>query len=491
LKLSVGSFSYSEIPKEFKYIMGVSGTLHMIEAENKILKSYGIERKTIIPSMYPKGKLSFSSKDPVYFNIVEEVDFMPTLVTKIRRVLKNGKTSVIIVCKDDKHAEKIFHNPKFNSFKGSTMLVTERNSEDNKLFKMTKRTSAGDITIITRHFGRGSDFQSLDPRVNKNGGVQVITTFFSEDPSEEIQLKGRTARQSEDGAFYFILKVEDLIAYGANKKDIDDCKEKNNCYQFLSEHRNRAHLKTCEAKETIAQQLLQEHKDSLKFLQDIYSKNSNNLEKFITNSNNHKPKIVLKSSQKSKPSFVVLAVDASGSMFGQKWSSLKGSLNHLLHQRIKDKGINDHVSVIIYDHEVQKVIDGKIEDLSRKLESNLKYTGGGTNFIPPLKMAHELFSKSDANLFDFNFLFLTDCHSFDDGLEHMKKLCTDFKSDTNGGLVTHLISFGEDADIGKFKDMAHVCGDSAKFVHSVDGMSLTRAFEEFSVHLDRNRKYSN
>jgi hypothetical protein len=149
------------------------------------------------------------------------------------------------------------------------------------------------------------------------------------------------------------------------------------------------------------------------------------------------------------------------------------------------------VSVIVYDHEVQTVIEGLIEELSRKLKSSLKYTGGGTNFIPPLTKAHELFSKSDANHFDFNFLFLTDGHSFDDGLEHMKRLCDDFKSDGNGGLLTHLISFGEDADIGKFKDMAHVCGDSAKFVHSVDGMSLTRAFEEFSVNLDRNRIYSN
>ncbi|CAF0952614.1 unnamed protein product, partial [Brachionus calyciflorus] len=30
-----------------------------------------------------------------------------------------------------------------------------------------------------------------------NGGVHVIQTFFSDDPSEEIQIMGRTARQGE------------------------------------------------------------------------------------------------------------------------------------------------------------------------------------------------------------------------------------------------------------------------------------------------------
>ena len=49
---------------------------------------------------------------------------------------------------------------------------------------------------MTRIFGRGLDFKSNDKKMNNDGGVHVIQTFLSEEFSEEVQIKGRTARQS-------------------------------------------------------------------------------------------------------------------------------------------------------------------------------------------------------------------------------------------------------------------------------------------------------
>jgi glycosyltransferase involved in cell wall biosynthesis len=39
----------------------------------------------------------------------------------------------------------------------------------------------------------------------RSGGVHVIQTFVSEDISEEVQIKGRTARQDNKGSFGMVL----------------------------------------------------------------------------------------------------------------------------------------------------------------------------------------------------------------------------------------------------------------------------------------------
>ena len=94
------------------------------------------------------------------------------------------------------------------------------------------------ITLCTKIFGRGTDFIVTDDRVNKLGGL----TFFSLDISEEIQIKGRTARNGGNGSFSMILnksKIElqfgemdestvtyDLLNDAARKtelKDVETC----------------------------------------------------------------------------------------------------------------------------------------------------------------------------------------------------------------------------------------------------------------------------
>ena len=54
---------------------------------------------------------------------------------------------------------------------------------------------------MIREFDRGTDFKCFDSRMLSDGGVHVIQTFFSLDLSEEIQIKGRTARQGENGSY--------------------------------------------------------------------------------------------------------------------------------------------------------------------------------------------------------------------------------------------------------------------------------------------------
>lgn len=61
------------------------------------------------------------------------------------------------------------------------------------------------ITLMTNSFGRGTDFNLLDTNIKEKGGLHVIHAFLSHDESEEIQIKGRTARQSNPGSYDCII----------------------------------------------------------------------------------------------------------------------------------------------------------------------------------------------------------------------------------------------------------------------------------------------
>ncbi|CAF3896065.1 unnamed protein product [Rotaria sp. Silwood1] len=82
-------------------------------------------------------------------------------------------------------------------------------SNVNKLIQDEYAGHHGKVTLLTREFGRGVDFQT-EAKVNEKGGTHVIQTFFSEDIKEEIQIKGRTARKDESGSYQLILCLEHL-----------------------------------------------------------------------------------------------------------------------------------------------------------------------------------------------------------------------------------------------------------------------------------------
>ena len=64
-----------------------------------------------------------------------------------------------------------------------------------------KATESGAVTFMIREYGRGTDFKCFDNKVLAAGGVHVVQAFYSGDIAEEIQLKGRAARQGADGSF--------------------------------------------------------------------------------------------------------------------------------------------------------------------------------------------------------------------------------------------------------------------------------------------------
>jgi preprotein translocase subunit SecA len=69
---------------------------------------------------------------------------------------------------------------------------------------------SGKITLMSSAFGRGTDFLLLDEQIKKNGGLHIIHAFLSVDESEEVQIKGRTARQDSNGSYDCVIDGNSL-----------------------------------------------------------------------------------------------------------------------------------------------------------------------------------------------------------------------------------------------------------------------------------------
>lgn len=68
--------------------------------------------------------------------------------------------------------------------------LDERTRDVNRASVVARAVSGPVSTILTRDFGRGTDFICHDNKIDKRGGVHVIQTFVSDEISEEMQIRG-------------------------------------------------------------------------------------------------------------------------------------------------------------------------------------------------------------------------------------------------------------------------------------------------------------
>ncbi|CAF3372385.1 unnamed protein product [Rotaria sp. Silwood1] len=229
ISIKCGSFSYAEIPLQFNYIMGVTGTLETLsESEKQIIQNvYKIEKNTYTPSVFGANNLIFRVKDDIriensddYFNVIKkEID--DRLVGR-----KSSEKRAVLVFFESKQKLKEFYESKaLETIKQSVAYLTEEASSEEKEATIKRATTSGQITLFVRTFGRGTDFICYDRNVATNGGTHVIQTFLSEECSEEKQIKGRTARQGDYGSYSMILLDRDLERFLIQTEDIEDVKK--------------------------------------------------------------------------------------------------------------------------------------------------------------------------------------------------------------------------------------------------------------------------
>lgn len=98
-----------------------------------------------------------------------------------------------------------FYNSKpMEDLRRETRVVTETISTTEKRAAFAKATEQGAITLLIRDFGRGTDFKCFDTRMLDAGGTHVIQAFYSPDVAEEVQIRGRTARQGAKGSYRLV-----------------------------------------------------------------------------------------------------------------------------------------------------------------------------------------------------------------------------------------------------------------------------------------------
>jgi superfamily II DNA/RNA helicase len=122
-----------------------------------------------------------------------------------------------------------------------------------------------------------------DDKVGVQGGVHVIQTFFSKTLSEEVQIKGRTARQGDKGSYSMILLEKDLEYFmGAEKLDISN---KSSFYVILNEKGNKKNIDEYLNNKKFVATAKEKHNASTAFLENMEKDDKKAIETFLKNEN--------------------------------------------------------------------------------------------------------------------------------------------------------------------------------------------------------------
>ncbi|KAL4469878.1 hypothetical protein ABPG72_011099 [Tetrahymena utriculariae] len=224
--INSGIFSYAQIPKSFKLILGVSGTINQMSQQIKNLaqKEYDIQKMVILPSIYQNRNEKFKY-DKERDTIIKDNQTQQFLEIKeqIDQVISQNRTVLVFFYNDNQLQE-------FNKlFPIKNVQILNDKSQDID-FTIMKATQQGMATLCTRQYGRGWDFITTSSDLNELGGIHVIQAFFSEDSSEFQQIQGRTARQDQCGSFSLIINKQNILdEFQLNQSDF----ENRNSYQVI------------------------------------------------------------------------------------------------------------------------------------------------------------------------------------------------------------------------------------------------------------------
>ena len=204
-----GQFSFAEIPRWYKSILGVSGTVEQLSAEERrILRDeFGVETYTYAPSVFGTSKLNggggFSHDTHTIFHKTQK-DWIGAIEKRAFDAAEKNNRAVLIFCKNEATLEKLRQSS--DRFKRCEVL-SEGTPVEMRPAVIADAVHKGRVTLCTRAFGRGVDFACTDPSVT----VTCIATFLPSTASEQVQIMGRTARQGQAGYFYMELCNEHLM----------------------------------------------------------------------------------------------------------------------------------------------------------------------------------------------------------------------------------------------------------------------------------------
>ncbi len=326
LTVNCGQFSYAEVPKHFACILGVTGTLSTLgEFETSVKnEEYHITKSTFTPSIYGDSQLVWKEKNDVLVES-DRAQYFRKILDNILE--KKGYGQAVLVFFEDETKMNEYSTSDY--CKGLTINKIAEAAE-NLDFYVKKSTLTGAVSFLPRVFGRGVDFVCYDDIVEKAGGIHVIQTFLSEDISEEIQIRGRTARQGKKGSFSLVLNQEDLIKqFSLTASIIEDQKKSTNLYEFLSKTRVAQFNKKSSDRRGIIDRSYQLHSESLVFRTNLVSNiNEKDIIAYLEKQN---PGIKLKSR-------TICISDATGSM-SSVWANAQKHIHKFLVSNLETEKI--------------------------------------------------------------------------------------------------------------------------------------------------------
>eukprot|EP00300_Choanocystis_sp_HF-7_P042751 c9453_g1_i2.p1 GENE.c9453_g1_i2~~c9453_g1_i2.p1 ORF type:complete len:802 (-),score=140.84 c9453_g1_i2:47-2452(-) len=264
-----GSFSYAEIPRMYARVLGVTGTLDTLSApENEILTNvYLVRKQSFIPSVYGESKL-----DPVQkIKIVSDDEFHIALINEINeRLIMNGrqvKRAVLVFFESLSELERFQDFEPYQKSEFDKAVITEKTDGNDRAGLISMAATSGHVTLLTRAFGRGVDFICYDDVLLANGGVHVIQTFVSDVVSEQVQIKGRTARQGNQGSYSMMLRARALAKYGITVEAARVMQTKDIADQEISKQRDEYFARQFPDSMKYVDGIRQAHDDSKQFLE--------------------------------------------------------------------------------------------------------------------------------------------------------------------------------------------------------------------------------
>ena len=288
LYLKCGSFSYTKILSEFNIISGVTGTLETFsKTEQQVVqRQCKISRHTYMPPLYGPRKEKFSFHPLRDVRLMENTTFYENLKEEIKdKMNDHGKQRCVFVCFENKQKLNSFYECKeFAFFRPNTLRLTEEADKDEKNTIVKRATISGKVLLLTKVFGRGTDFQVNDKIVKSNGGPHVIQTFFSTRKSEELHIQGRTARQGGRGSYSMILNKEEIMnQFHIPDKELNKADDESAIYQLLDRKRIKtAYLESLlETVDEPTQPRLDRQRTAATFVENLHNRNLKSIKRAL------------------------------------------------------------------------------------------------------------------------------------------------------------------------------------------------------------------
>ncbi|KAK3241914.1 hypothetical protein CYMTET_48360 [Cymbomonas tetramitiformis] len=322
--LRTGEFAYAEMPRGYQHILGATGTLRELSAEEgRILAAYGIEKRSYMPSIFGESNLEFSrGVDSVCVSSSRDEHLLRIQAEILqRRTGSGGKPRAVLAFFADRSRMEEFVESSYGrglAEEVDLVVVSEETEEEDRLQAISRATTTGQVTLFTRVFGRGTDFVCRDEAVLQAGGPHVVQCFLAEEAREERQIRGRTARQGGKGSYSLIVCGDDLEELGVSMAVVDQWKQEGQLYQQLCAARDQAEQQRVKQRCASMDACEAGHRESQVFLEDLAAANEGRTDRAqavaaFLRAHNPPP---AGSRQRGQQSRTVCLLDATHSMAG-------------------------------------------------------------------------------------------------------------------------------------------------------------------------------